>query len=110
MATPEPKQPITPEGVISTEQGEAGRLKVVTFEDPQDLRPTGENLFDGTSLQERPVIAPYIAQGMLEGSNVNPIVEMNKMIQVLRAYQATQRILSTDHERIRSAIQKLTKV
>ena len=100
---------INPDGQITTDVGAVGKIKLVKFNNVQDLKPIGENLFDGTQLQEQPVENPSIKQGMIEGSNVNAIVEMNKMIQVLRSYQATQKMLSTDHERIRGAIQKLTR-
>jgi hypothetical protein len=35
---------------------------------------------------------------------------MNKMIEILRMYQAAQNMVVTDHERIRSTIQRLTRV
>jgi flagellar basal-body rod protein FlgF len=100
---------VTPKGDVATEQGLLGRLKVVTFEDPQGLKPVGDNLYDAGDMAEKPVEDPRVQQGMIEGSNVNPIVEMNRMVEVLRMYQATQRMLLADHDRIRTAIQKLAK-
>lgn len=101
---------VTPGGIISTELGDIGKIRVVTFSQEQDMVEAGENLYDASQLQERPVANLQVVQGMIEGSNVNPILEMNKMIEISRMYQAAQRILQNDHERIRGAIQKLTRV
>lgn len=98
------------DGTISTDKGENGKIKIVTFPNQQDMVEIGENLYDATALSEEIVRDPRVVQGSLEGANVNPIVEMNKMIEILRLYQATQKMLMNDHERIRGAIQKLTRV
>lgn len=97
-------------GAVTTDTGEAGQLKVVTFDNEQKLIEEGENLLSAGDMNEQPVERLHVVQGALEGSNVNSIVEMNNMIEILRLYQASQRILMNDHERIRGAIQRLTKV
>lgn len=101
---------LTAGGVVTTEEGDVGRIRVVRFDNEQALKKTGENLYDAATENPQTVDSPRLAQGALEGSNVNPVVEMNKMIEVLRMYQATQRMLQNDHERIRGTIQKLTRV
>ena len=94
-------------GVVSNQDGQVGQLMVVEFENIQELEPVGNNLYSspepGTPQQESRVL-----QYQLEGSNVQPIVEMTRMIETLRSYQSTQRVLQTENERLRSAIQKLT--
>lgn len=97
-------------GAITTDAGEAGQLKVVTFDNEQKLIEEGENLLSSGDMNELPVERLHVVQGALEGSNVNSIVEMNSMIEILRLYQSSQRMLMSDHERIRGAIQRLTKV
>lgn len=97
-------------GDISSEKGSIGKLKLVMFNNAQNIVPIGDNLYDAAGAQENPVEKPRIAQGMLENSNVQPILEMNKMIELLRKYQSAQNMLMTDHERIRGAIQRLTRV
>jgi len=101
---------ITEEGEITSEFGTIGRIKVVQFEDERTMTRIGDNLYDAQGQAEVVVTRPRIVQGAVENSNVNPVIEMNRMIEVLRVYQATQRMLQTDHERIRGAIQKLTSV
>lgn len=101
---------ITPQGDVSTDKGVVGRIKVVSFENERALKPVGGNLLSAGEEPELPAPEARVNQGMLEASNVNPVVEMNKMIQISRLYSAAQRILLDDHERMSRAIEKLTQV
>lgn len=102
---------ITRDGSITTDVGDVGRLKVTHFENEQQLVEQGNNLLRAPAdIVERPPEDLRVVQGAVEGSNVNPILEMNRMVEVLRMYQSTHRMLQNDHERIRSTIQKLTRV
>ncbi len=94
-------------GVISDQTGQIGRLNVVEFENLQSLKPTGGNAYTS---KDQPVEAQKttVAQGFLEGSNVQPVVETTRMIKILRQFQSVQRMLEAEHERQRTAIQKLT--
>lgn len=100
---------ISAAGTISTKTGTIGKLKVVSFEDSSKIEPFGDNLFSAPEGQEQPAADVQIVQGALENSNVQPVLEMNKMIEILRMYQSMQNMLNTDHELSRSMIQKLTK-
>lgn len=101
---------VTGDGTVTTELGVAGKIRIVNFDNQQLMVKLGDNLYQASQKGEKPVSDPRVVQGMIEGSNVNPIVEMNKMIELLRLFQATQRMLQNDHERIRGTIQKLTRV
>lgn len=101
---------VSVDGSISSEQGEVGRLKLVTFENEQALVKEGHNLYNAGEMAEIPLENRRVEQGVVEGSNVNAIAEMNKMIELMRLFQATQSMLQQDHERARAAIQKLTNV
>lgn len=50
-----------------------------------------------------------VLQGFLEGSNVNAISEVTRMIEVQRAYEMGQSFLQSEDERIRNAISNLIK-
>ena len=50
-----------------------------------------------------------IIQGFLEGSNVNAITEIARMIEVQHAYQAGKTFIEREDERIRSVMQTLGK-
>lgn len=97
-------------GEVATEKGPVGKLKIASFENPQLLKPQGEGLYDAGNLQTTSVTKPHVYQGMLETSNVQPILEMNRMMEVLRMYQASQNMLMTDHDRQRTVIQRLTRI
>ena len=48
-------------------------------------------------------------QGMLERSNVRPILEMTRMIEVHRSYQANSKLIETDHELQRKTIEQVIR-
>ena len=50
-----------------------------------------------------------LLQGFLEGSNVNAIHQMSRMIEIQRAYEMGQSFLSSEDERVRNAIENLMK-
>ena len=100
---------VTGGGNVSTELGEVGKFKLVKFEKEQDLTPVGYNMYDAVEQQEQTADGTSVLQGMIEGSNVKPVVEMNKMIEILRLYQQTAKMLQSDHDLQRSVISKLTR-
>lgn len=99
---------IDEKGIITNQNGQIGQLMVVEFDNVQELEPVGNNLYRSPA----PGIAAEkttVSQGFIEGSNVKPVVEMNRMIETLRDFQSTQKLLETEHDRLRSAIQKLAQ-
>lgn len=99
---------IAGDGAVSTEAGPLGKLKVVTFADQQKMMELGGGLYEANQ-EEIAVEQPQITQGAIEGSNVQSVVEMTQMIDVLRTYQNVQKMIDTEHERIRGAIGKLAR-
>jgi len=55
----------------------------------------------------KPVDDPTMVQGFLEGSNVNAVSEIARMIEVQRAYELGQKLLDKEDERIRGVLQTL---
>jgi flagellar basal-body rod protein FlgF len=97
---------IAAEGTVSTPTAAIGRLDLVTFADEQRLVPVGGGLYR-TDQAPLPAAGARLVQGALEGSNVRPIIEMVEMMATLRAYQGTQRLLETDHDLQRRAIERM---
>jgi flagellar basal-body rod protein FlgF len=95
-------------GKVSTEQGQVGQIDVTEFTDPQILKQAGNGMYSA-SAPGQPAQNTVVMQGMLEGSNVKPIVEMTRMVEILRNYQATQQMLENEHSRLRAMVQKLTR-
>ncbi len=95
------------QGVISDQNGQIARLKIVEFENLQSLKPKGNNAYSTNAPEQEPS-KTVVRQGYLEGSNVQPVTEITRMIKILRHFQSVQRMLEAEHDRQRSAIQKLT--
>lgn len=73
--------------------------------DPLSLRHQSGTLFAADGVE--PVEAGQIQQGMLEESNVEPVSEIARMIEVQRAYELGQKFLDSEDERVRGVIQAL---
>ncbi len=78
----------------------------MTFENPPAMRNVGGTLL-GTLQDEQPVDEPLLVQGALEGSNVQPIVEMTNMIEVSRSYASAQKLIDQSDQMRRKAVQDL---
>ena len=55
----------------------------------------------------QPVEEGSVFQGFLEGSNVNPVAELTRMIEVQRAYEMGQSLLDREDGRIRAVIETI---
>lgn len=99
---------IDQKGVITTEQGEIGQLQISEFTNYQTLDPQGNGLYATTEVPI-PAEGTVVKQGYIEGSNVQAVVEMTRMIDVHREYQMVQNIMQSEHERLRTSAQRLGK-
>ena len=54
-----------------------------------------------------PVENGRMVQGFLEQSNVNPVTEMARMVEVQRAYEYGQKLMDQEDERIRQVVKTL---
>jgi len=97
---------IAADGTVSTENGILGKIRMVRFADPQALSAVGAGLFK-TDASPEPDAVSSISQGMVEDSNVQPIIEMTNLIQVTRDYEAAQKMIEGEHERQLRAIANL---
>jgi len=52
---------------------------------------------------------PSVFQGFLEGSNVNPVSQITRMIEVQRSYELGQGFLDREHERLQNLMQTLSR-
>ncbi len=98
---------VAADGTISTQLGQRGQLSVVTFDNESELTKEGTSLLS-TTQTATPAENPIVVQGMIEQSNVAPIIEMTKMISVLRAYQSASELLKTNQDMNLEAIRNLS--
>ncbi len=99
---------ISRDGTVSTENGQIGRLSIVTFDNEQDMEKIGNTMLS-TTQEPLPSTEATVEQGMLEGSNVKAVVEITEMIKVMRSFQAAAKLIESEDERERRAMQTLTR-
>lgn len=99
---------ISRDGVISSDRGELGRLRVVSFADPQALVKEGSSMFKGENAQV--VERPNVMGGHVERSNVKGVVEISKMIAVTRSYASLSKALKQTADLRKDAIERLGKL
>lgn len=89
-------------------------IKVVGFARDRFLQKQGnsfwsENELSGPAIDLTGTDRPGVLQGFLEGSNVNPVTEMVNMIEVNRAYEANQKVITTQDSLLNSLISQAAK-
>ncbi|RKQ72157.1 flagellar basal-body rod protein FlgF [Litorimonas taeanensis] len=99
---------IAEDGSISANGVELGRIGVATA-DPQTLSRQGNNNYVA-----REGFAPseftLVRQGYLEDSNVDPMTEISRMIEVQRYYDAGQKIFDMEDDRIKQVISTIRQI
>jgi len=99
---------IARDGTVSTLEGQVGKFRVVKLP-TGSLTKEGKNLYNADA-PPTPAENTRVLQGMIERSNVEPVVEMTQMIEVLRAYQHSTEALNATDDMIRRATQRLGEV
>jgi flagellar basal-body rod protein FlgF len=99
---------VASDGTISAGGTPLGQLGLVVPVDPTEMTRQSGILFDAPSGVE-PAESGRVVQGFLEGSNVNSVLQIARMIEVQRAYEMGQSFAEAEDERIRTAIKALTK-
>ena len=101
---------ISETGIISQGGQQVGQLSVVTFDSLAALSKDGGNLYrNDSNLTPTPSTA-QVKQGMLEGSNVQPVVQITRLIEISRAYDAISSMMSDTANLSNTAVQKLGAV
>jgi len=97
---------ISRDGTISQGEVDLGRLGIVSFENERALAKAGATYFESDEAGV-PVAEPTVLQGTIENSNVQPVVEMTRMIEITRAYESAQKSIDRIGELSQSAIRQL---
>ena len=96
------------DGAMTSNVGAVGQIQMVQFADEQIMRKASSGMY-ATDQAPLPASRASILQGSLEGSNVQPVMEMTRMMEMLRDYQSAQKLVDSEHERQRTAINRLAK-
>ncbi len=102
---------VAPDGSISQNGQPVGRLSVVRFETLSVLEKGGDGLYRNTSnAQPMEATDARVRQGMLEGSNVNPILEITNLIEISRAYERITKLIEQSTDLSKRAVERLGRV
>lgn len=86
---------ISRDGSVYSNENLIDKIKIVGIEDGNTLRKQGSNVYIGTADTVETEFTGTMEQGFLESSNASSIEEMINMINVMRTYEANQKIIQT---------------
>lgn len=101
---------VADDGTVSSNQGIKGQLLITNLPESQNLERLGDSLWRGPNATAIPTQQVKLKSGMLEGSNVQPVMEMSEMIDVLRTYQSTTRLMDRYDDIRKGGIERLGRV
>ena len=99
------KVAIAQDGSVSADGAPLAKIGLWQPGDPLSLQHQSGTLFSADSLQ--PATGGVIMQGYLEDSNVQPVQEIARMIEVQRAYELGQSFMDQEDKRMRGVIDTL---
>lgn len=97
---------IAGDGTISSANGQIGQIGFVEPATEANMQAEGNRLF-ATPDATRPVAAPRLVQGAVEGSNVQPVLETTRMMNTLREFQFTAQLVQAEADRQSGSIDKI---
>ena len=96
---------VSADGAIFADGQAVARFGIVAA-DPAFLTRDGDNAFLAENGFE-PVEGARVRQRALEGSNVNPVTELARLIEVQRTYDSSRTLMNDEDERIKRTVQTL---
>lgn len=104
---------IARDGTITDRAGaRLGQIGIFAVTNPNDMIAIGNGMFlpsanggEATAIEDAQIV-----QGFVEQSNVQPVIEMTRMMDIQRAYEQATKIMSDRNELTEKAIQRLGRV
>ena len=100
---------VSGDGFIRSENGRIAQLKVVRFGNPQNLVAEGDRLFDPKEEEVIREERPSVLQGMLEMSNIKPVLELTRLTAEMREFQFATQFADREGERITTAVERILR-
>lgn len=100
---------ITRSGNVNTSGGARGTLQLVSFANEQELTRVGYNLYAAPEEAE-PDPTVTVSQGALEASNVQPVREMARLVELQRAYEMQSKMIRQSDQARSEAIRLLGRL
>jgi flagellar basal-body rod protein FlgF len=109
---------ISPDGRVTVIEGAEtkieslrGKIRLVNFAQNQQLLKDGTNNFRAPEgVVPQPAANARLAQGMIERSKANGVLEMTRMMEITRAYTQVANLLQHHSDLRRTAIERLAEV
>ena len=99
---------ISADGSVMGRQGALGRLSVTVF-DEAGIVPRGDGLMAGSNGTVLTAAETKLKSGGVEASNVQPIAETTAMVEILRAYQSSQKVMDSLNDMRTRALDRLSR-
>ncbi len=96
---------VAQDGSVSADGIPVARIGLWQASDPLTLQHQAGTMFAADAIQ--PSDTGTVLQGFLEDSNVNPVMEIARMIEVQRAYELGQSFMDQEDKRVRSVVETL---
>ncbi|WP_299082290.1 flagellar hook-basal body complex protein [uncultured Ruegeria sp.] len=96
------------DGTLSVNGQLLGQIGVYRVDEPKDLVREGNTRFRPEG-DVQAVDEPVVLHRFLEGSNVNAMHQVTRLIEIQRAYELGQSFLETEDERVRGALKALMR-
>jgi flagellar basal-body rod protein FlgF len=109
ITTADTRVSVAADGTVSSENGQIGKIGIVTANDPNLLQAEGGWLLNAGATATAPVATPHIVQGAMEESNVQPAQEVTRMMNDLRTFQMVSQFVQTEADRQQNAIDRITQ-
>ncbi len=99
---------VADDGTVSQDGTAIGQLSLARFDTLSVLSKDGDGLYRNRS-NAAPIDATgaQVRQGMLEGSNVNTLVEITQLIEISRAYERATKMIENVQDLSRRSVERL---
>lgn len=100
------------DGAITDNEGSSlGRIGLFRVRDPNQLLPVGNGLYllPSGSTQAESTNGSQVMQGFSERSNVEPAIEMVRLMEIQRTYERAVQVMSDANELTKQAVQRIAR-
>lgn len=99
------------DGTLSQGNERVGKVGMYGFANAGVLEKAGDNLYrNGSNQQAEIATDARLRQGYLESSNVKPVLEITRMVEVSRAYERTAKMIDSEADLSRRSVERLGKL
>lgn len=98
------------DGTMNQGRDLVGKVGMFSFGNQSALEKSGDNSFRNSSNLQPQAATSKLRQGFLENSNVKPVLEITRMVEVSRAYESTAKMIDSEADLSRRSVERLGRV